>query len=441
MKSSFSSCPQHESFEELAALAAIGELSPLELQRLRHHLAECQPCRDASEAFADVALNDLGVAAAAAHSSGDVSMGEADEMEARQHLGRLRNRLKANASAQRFPVDVTSSEAGKNHRARLWAYRRVGYGIAATVLLAVAVAVSGIALWRTTKDVSAERARSRGLQSVVDSLKQEKKNDRDGSDSAVLRSLRESQKARDTLEKSLAGSEAKNEELREREKASEVKLVGLIATAEQLRQQLAMNDSDRERLARLQRDSDAKLHEALAELYQARQANAQLAAKGDAREDATLEADMQPPSESGASTPSPSEGEARNLFGARDLHIVDVYDVTGDGKTKRTYGRVYYVEKKLLVFYAFDLQNRQNHKLGAFQAWGYREANVGKPLDLGLFTVDDKSTSRWVLTVNHPDVLSHIDAVFVTVEPPGGSAAPRGKKVLYANLIGPPNHP
>jgi hypothetical protein len=29
-------------------------------------------------------------------------------------------------------------------------------------------------------------------------------------------------------------------------------------------------------------------------------------------------------------------------------------------KTKRTYGRVYYVEKKLLVFYAFDLQKRQN---------------------------------------------------------------------------------
>jgi hypothetical protein len=34
MKSSFNSCSQHESFEELAALAAVGELSPLELQRL-----------------------------------------------------------------------------------------------------------------------------------------------------------------------------------------------------------------------------------------------------------------------------------------------------------------------------------------------------------------------------------------------------------------------
>jgi hypothetical protein len=438
MKSSFSSCPQHESFEELAALAAVGELSPLEVQRLRHHLAECPPCRESCETFADVASNDLGVAAAAARAFEDVSLGDADETEAREHLGRLRNRLKADAPAQRFPVDVRRSESGKNHRARSW--RWAAYGIAATILLAVA-GVGGIALWRTRKDVSAERARSRGLQSVVDSLKQEKKNDRDGSDSAVLRSLRESQKARDTLEKSLAGSEAKNEELREREKASEEKLVGAIAAAEQLRQQLAMNDSDRERLARLQRDSDAKLHEALAELYQARQANAQLAAKGEAREDATLEADIQPGSEGGRGTASPSEGEARNLFGARDLHIVDVYDVTGDGKTKRTYGRVYYVEKKLLVFYAFDLQNRQNHKLGAFQAWGYREANLGKPLNLGLFTVDDKSTSRWVLTVNHADVLSHIDAVFVTVEPFGGSTAPRGKKVLYANLIGPPNHP
>jgi len=53
-----------------------------------------------------------------------------------------------------------------------------------------------------------------------------------------------------------------------------------------------------------------------------------------------------------------------------------------------TYGRVYYVEKRLLVFYAFDLQNRQNHKRAVFQAWGYREANAGT-LNLGL--------SRWTI--------------------------------------------
>src|SRR5260370_4718428 len=104
MKSRFSSCPQHESFEELAVLAAVGELSPLELQRLRHHLAECPPCRESCEAFADVASNDLGVAAAAAHLSEDVSPGDADETEAREHLGRLRNRLKADAATQQLPA-------------------------------------------------------------------------------------------------------------------------------------------------------------------------------------------------------------------------------------------------------------------------------------------------------------------------------------------------
>jgi hypothetical protein len=437
MKSSFNLCPQHEQFEELAALAAVGELSPLEMERLRHHLAECPPCRQAHETFVDMALNDLGVAVASAQPNENVASTDTDD-EAREHLVRLRNRITAEGSALELPVAVHKNDSQKP--VRHWAYRRLAYGVAATTLLAVGT-VGGIAFWRVAKDVSAERARSRELQSRVDSLKQEKKNDRVIPDNSVLRSLDESQRARDTLEKSLTASEAKNEGLRERVEASEEKLQAAIATAERLRQQLAMNDNDREKLARLERDSDTKLRQALAELYEARQAHAEAARKSEATEDVNLAVNARPPAEDAPAAASPSEVEARNLFGARDLHIVDVYDVTGDGKTKRTYGRVYYVEKKLLVFYAFDLENRQNHKLGAFQAWGYREANLGKPLNLGLFTVDDNSTSRWILTVNHPDVLSHIDAVFVTVEPPGGSNTPRGKKVLYANLIGPANHP
>src|SRR6266446_2458096 len=439
MKSSFSSWPQHENFEELAALAAVGELSALELERLRHHLAECSRCRDAYEAFADIASNDLAVAVAAGEPIEDLGTANADQTEAREHLERLRKRLKADGSklangGESSKHALTSSVANK-HRVRATAY-----GIAAVLLLSVAIA-GGIVFWRSGKIISAERAHGRELQSVVDSLKQEKSEDRASSNSAVLRSLQESQKARDFLQKSLRTLEAKNGELLDRERASEEKLTGAIATAEQLRQQLATNDGDRQRLAKLQQESDAKLHEALVELYQARQANAQVAAKGDAAGDANLEANGEPSPETGPVPASQSEIEARNLFGARDLHIVDVYDVKGDGKTKRTYGRVYYVEKRLLVFYAFDLQNRQNHKRAVFQAWGYREANLGKAVNLGLFAIDDSAVSRWVLKVNRADVLSHIDAVFVTVEPPGGSTAPRGKKVLYANLVGPPNHP
>jgi hypothetical protein len=441
MKSSFSWCPQHENFEELAALATAGELSPLELERLGQHLAECPPCREAYEGFAVVASNDLGVVVAAGDPMEEVNLGDADETEAQEHLRQLRSRLKDDTSTPQPSAIIQGRDVGNNDgHARPWLSRRVAYGLAATILLTATVG-SGIALWRTKNEAAVERARSRELQAVVDSLKQARRSDRADSNSAVLQSLQESQKARDTLAKSLAASETRNRELLGREKASEQKLQSAIATAEDLRRQLAANDGERERLAKLQQESDAKLREALVELYQARQ-GVQTVAKSEPLEDATLEATSQPSAEGRPALASPSEVEARNLFGARDLHIVDVYDVTGEGKTKRTYGRVYYVEKRLLMFYAFDLEKKSRDRAPvSFQAWGYREANVGKPINLGLFTIDDNTTGRWVLTVNRADVLSHIDAVFVTVEPPGGNSIPRGKRVLYANLIGPPNHP
>ena len=113
------------------------------------------------------------------------------------------------------------------------------------------------------------------------------------------------------------------------------------------------------------------------------------------------------------------DAEAKELFGARDLHIVDVYDVDKQGNTRRSYGRVYYVQKKLLIFYAFDLQDKKHNRAAAgFQAWGYRQPSDGQPESLGLFDVDDATANRWVLKVNNPRVLERIDAVFVTLEAP-----------------------
>jgi len=34
-----------------------------------------------------------------------------------------------------------------------------------------------------------------------------------------------------------------------------------------------------------------------------------------------------------------------------------------------------------------------------------------------------------------------VEVVFVTLEPPQGSATPKGRRLLYANLGGAPNHP
>lgn len=137
-----------------------------------------------------------------------------------------------------------------------------------------------------------------------------------------------------------------------------------------------------------------------------------------------------------------SEADARELFGARDLHIVDVYDVDHAGKTQRAYGRVYYVDRRLLLFYAFDLSKlRKGRELTSFQAWGYRDPNSSQAKSLGLFRIDDAALNRWVLRVSNADILARIDTVFVTLEPPHGSPYPSGQKLLLASLAGPANHP
>jgi hypothetical protein len=48
---------------------------------------------------------------------------------------------------------------------------------------------------------------------------------------------------------------------------------------------------------------------------------------------------------------------------------------------------------------------------------------------------------RWVLKSNDSRTISQIDAVFVAVEPEGGSAKPSGKSLLFTNLPFDPDRP
>jgi hypothetical protein len=131
-------------------------------------------------------------------------------------------------------------------------------------------------------------------------------------------------------------------------------------------------------------------------------------------------------------------------MGARSLFIADVFDVGRDGKTKTPFGRVFYTKNKSLVFYAFDLDKQrdvQNKTNVAFQAWGLNDSDKHHPLNLGIFYVDSQANRRWALKFDNPAVLEKINAVFVTVEPSGGSTKPSGKQLLYAYLEAQPNHP
>jgi hypothetical protein len=134
--------------------------------------------------------------------------------------------------------------------------------------------------------------------------------------------------------------------------------------------------------------------------------------------------------------------DIRNLMGARDLYIAEIYDVAKNGDTQKPFGRVFYTKGKSLVFYAYDLDQQPGVKRAStFQAWGRTGSDAKHDRNLGIFYQDDINKQRWVLKSNDAKTLSEIDVVFVTVEPHGESAKPSGKPLLFTYLRMTPNHP
>jgi len=123
--------------------------------------------------------------------------------------------------------------------------------------------------------------------------------------------------------------------------------------------------------------------------------------------------------------------DIRELMGARDLYIAEVFDIAKTGATQKPYGRVFFTKGKSLIFYAYDLDRQSGFKnASSFQAWGQRGADREDSLSLGVFYEDNVSKKRWVLKFDDPQKLNQIDSVFVTLEPHGGSQRPSSKPLL-----------
>jgi len=134
--------------------------------------------------------------------------------------------------------------------------------------------------------------------------------------------------------------------------------------------------------------------------------------------------------------------ELGDLVATRNLHIVDVYDADSNGKRDRSFGRVFYVEGKSLVFYAYDLGAPGQFKANVvFHVWGEKAGVKEVAQSLGILHKDD-GQNRWAMTFDDPSVLVKINSAFVTTEV--GSKhynEPHGKKVLFAYWGNQPNHP
>jgi hypothetical protein len=138
-----------------------------------------------------------------------------------------------------------------------------------------------------------------------------------------------------------------------------------------------------------------------------------------------------------------AETKLRELVGARNLHIVDVYDTDPNGKTSKAVGRVFYKQGQSLVFYAYDLSNNKSESgKYAYYVWGHRGNSTETVSNLGTLDPDDPAQNRWMLKSNDAQALANIDRLFVTLEQTAKIGAhPRGKKILSAYLGNPVNHP
>jgi hypothetical protein len=431
------STTHNEWFEELCALAAIGELSASEFSELQKHLTDCSDCWELRADFCRISSDDIG-SVAIQRQANEIDADADSALDEQALLGKFMERAEREREARlcvplpAAPAPITPTFFSKMTQI-LSLFRLPVPSYVAVALLLIATAGVGayqlrdiqlspilaqlrsqVSLWQTKAEVTSEQERS------------------------ASQLLQQTQSEREALLKSLAEAQAKFDDLQSREKNLAAQLA--LANA-----QIAQKSQDLQLAKTVAEQRGKTVEELRGQLRGAMQlAENQGKVLEDVRrklKDSEQAQDLAQAVNIPASSPM-NEEEAKQLFGARDLHIVDVYDVDSAGKRRRTFGRVFYAEKKHLIFYAFNLEDKKlNRSAESFQAWGYLQANQGKPESLGIFNLDDASMSRWVLKVNNHLILQHIDALFVTLEPPGGSSVPRGRKLLYAYLNSPPNHP
>src|SRR5258708_5852879 len=200
--------PGKEWYEELCALAAIGELSSSEFDELRKHLAECGDCRQVYADFRRVSAGDLGLVAALKQS--DQTAAEASALvDESAVLGRLLDR----ATRERVHRSTESVRPGselEQQRARerfarftIWLRRpALSYGSLGLILCIVAA-------------LGAYRLREAQLMPTLHGLKNEVSEWKnrakaiESREESASRSLQQAEGERERLRKSLADAEAK----------------------------------------------------------------------------------------------------------------------------------------------------------------------------------------------------------------------------------------
>lgn len=428
-----SGCPEENKFRELCALAATGTLTAWERSELKQHLAQCEECREVLKQYEVLVSEGIGVLAA----EGAAGLAMWNERATRQAL---MARVEAEEKAESEFAGIASSKNG--FAKRVAANSLVRLALAAGLLLAVGAGAYHLGLRTRVTPAPAN------LVTIEPPARVNQ-----------IENLSTDKKAADAL---LTSEETRVAELVKESAAKDHELTRLheeLNTVESHAKELAAeNGQNQQRLQALEQQKQELTAQIQANALAAEKERAELAMLRGERDHtvlqvASLEARIAELTAANKDQEARlkdteqylrSDRDIRELMGARKLHIADVFDVDGSSRTQRPFGRVFYTEGKSLIFYAYDLDKTPKVTNASFQVWGQHEAPQGErvfPMNLGILYMDSEANRRWVMRFDDPKQLAEIDAVFVTIEPRGGSPKPTSKPFLYALLRNEANHP
>jgi uncharacterized protein YhaN len=433
----------HEQFPELCALYSTGTLSQDEITALREHLLGCLECRDRLADYQQIVREGVPLLAEgrAEYHGGFKSTFSMEDSKRALYVELDRQQLRiTNHPLRLTPQANHCSEAVRQHDLLL-VRRSHLIEIAAMIVLFMGFVFAAM-VWRATH----AKPNGRPPKTISQTA--------DGHEFTALvverDSLSAELKQRDAKLKGLATRiDAQLKEISRLKEMSD----RYRSENEQIKSQLTFTQTENSAIKESQSPLEAQLTRAQDSVLSLRKelGDTEWQRRNDLLRSASLETriaqlstqvkDQQSTIDEQQSMLA-SDRDIRELMGARNLYIADVFDVDPNSHTKKAFGRVFYTKHKSLIFYAFDLEQRHGMKnASAFQAWGLGDLDKKHPLNLGIFYLDNQANRRWVLKFEDANVLAKINSVFVTIEPQGGSTKPSGRQLLYAYLSNQPNHP
>jgi hypothetical protein len=426
----------HDQFLELCALSTSGELTGEEQKRLQEHLAVCASCREALNQYDVVVSKTISTLAP------DPEYVESDPAWSQEQaeVALFRRLTLEELGTDRGGADGDSASkaiGGVPLSASQATWRNVWALCAAGVLLCIALGVSAyqVGIRRDVRTAAVTPHAGQKHEAALEQQVSDTVHEREVLRAQIDQRNREVLSLRHELDQQLAETS--------RMKLAHNQLKTDLQNGQIGKQVLLQQRSDLSQKLEATQAKTQGLQDKLNSLERLSSEEKQQAAALDAKvtdmtrllhdREATIDQQQELLAH---------DRDIRDLMGARDLYVAEVFDVERTGETKKPYGRVFYTEGKSLIFYAYDLDQQAGAKnASTFQAWGRQGPDWQQVLNLGIFYVDNASKKRWVLRFDDPKALAQIDAVFVTVEPNGGSHKPSNKPLLFTYLHIDPNHP